>query len=148
MIAVRVDHSEAADSRWYTGSGIDRPVKLTVTDPVCFQEHGVFAVTEADDGEEALIRIRYETEGAETVRFALLDAEGQTAAEGKAEGAKGCLRLQAVSPRRWSPADPFLYTLRGEAERTERSATGWRSPSASVRPSLTRTKASSSTGRT
>ena len=117
VIAVRVDHSEVADSRWYTGSGIDRPVKLTVTDPVCFQEHGVFAVTEADDGEEALIRIRYETEGAEAVRFALLDAEGQTAAEGKAEGAKGCLRLQAVSPRRWSPADPFLYTLRGEAEK-------------------------------
>ena len=117
VIAVRVDHSEVADSRWYTGSGIDRPVTLTVTDPVCFQEHGVFAVTEADDGEEALIRIRYETEGADAVRFALLDAEGQTAAEGKAEGAKGCLRLQAVSPRRWSPADPFLYTLCGEAEK-------------------------------
>ena len=110
VIAVRVDHSEVADSRWYTGSGIDRPVTLTVTDPVCFQEHGVFAVTEADDGEEALIRIRYETEGADAVRF-------QTAAEGKAEGAKGCLRLQVVSPRRWSPADPFLYTLRGEAEK-------------------------------
>ena len=117
VIAVRVDHSEVADSRWYTGSGIDRPVTLTVTDPVCFQEHGVFAVTEADDGEEALIRIRYETEGADAVRFALLDAEGQIAAEGKAEGAKGCLRLQAVSPRRWSPADPFLYILCGEAEK-------------------------------
>ena len=117
VIAVRVDHSEVADSRWYTGSGIDRPVKLTVTDPVCFQEHGVFAVTEADDGEEAVIQVRYETEGAETVRFALLDAEGQTAAEGKAEGAKGCLRLQVVSPRRWGPADPFLYTLCGEAEK-------------------------------
>ena len=117
VIAVRVDHSEVADSRWYTGSGINRPVTLTVTDPVCFQEHGVFAVTEADDGEEALIRIRYETEGADAVRFALLDAEGQIAAEGKAEGAKGCLRLQAVSPRRWSPADPFLYILCGEAEK-------------------------------
>ena len=117
VIAVRVDHSEVADSRWYTGSGIDRPVKLTVTDPVCFQEHGVFAVTEADDGEEAVIQVRYETEGAEAVRFVLRTPEGQTAAEGKAEGAKGCLRLQAVSLRRWSPADPFLYTLCGEAEK-------------------------------
>ena len=117
VIAVRVDHSEVADSRWYTGSGIDRPVKLTVTDPVCFQEHGVFAVTEADDGEEAVIQVRYETEGAEAVRFVLRTPEGQTAAEGKAEGAKGCLRLQVVSPRRWGPADPFLYTLCGEAEK-------------------------------
>ena len=117
VIAVRVDHSEVADSRWYTGSGIDRPVTLTVTDPVCFQEHGVFAVTEADDGEEAVIQVRYETEGAEAVRFVLRTPEGQTAAEGKAEGAKGCLRLQVVSPRRWGPADPFLYTLCGEAEK-------------------------------
>lgn len=117
VIAVRVDHSEVADSRWYTGSGIDRPVKLTVTDPVYFQEHGVFAVTEADDGEEAVIQVRYETEGAEAVRFVLRTPEGQTAAEGKAEGAKGCLRLQVVSPRRWGPADPFLYTLCGEAEK-------------------------------
>ena len=117
VIAVRVDHSEVADSRWYTGSGIDRPVTLTVTDPVCFQEHGVFAVTEADDGEEAVIQVRYETEGAEAVRFVLRTPEGQAAAEGKTEGAKGCLRLQAVSPRRWSPADPFLYTLCGEAEK-------------------------------
>ena len=117
VIAVRVDHSEVADSRWYTGSGVDRPVTLTVTDPVCFQEHGVFAVTEADDGEEAVIQVRYETEGAEAVRFVLRTPEGQTAAEGKAEGAKGCLRLQAVSPRRWGPADPFLYILCGEAEK-------------------------------
>ena len=34
VIAVRVDHSEVADSRWYTGSGINRPVTLTVPDPV------------------------------------------------------------------------------------------------------------------
>ena len=116
VIAVRVDHSEVADSRWYTGSGVDRPVTLTVTDPVCFREHGIFAVTEADDGEEAVIGIRYETEGADKVRFALRMPEG-TAAEGEAEGESGCLRLRVASPRRWSPEDPYLYTLCGETEK-------------------------------
>ena len=117
VIAVRVDHSEVADSRWYTGSGVDRPVTLTVTDPVSFREHGIFAVTEADDGEEAVIGIRYETEGADKVRFSLRMPDGTVAAEGGAEGETGSLRLQAASPRRWSPEDPFLYTLCGEAEK-------------------------------
>ena len=116
VIAVRVDHSEVADSRWYTGSGVDRPVTLTVTDPVCFREHGIFAVTEADDGEEAVIGIRYETEGADKVRFGLRTSEG-IAAEGEAEGENGCLRLRVNTPRRWSPEDPYLYTLCGETEK-------------------------------
>ena len=117
VIAVRVDHSEVADSRWYTGSGVDRPVTLTVTDPVCFREHGIFAVTEADDGEEAVIGIRYETEGADKVRFSLRTPEGTAAAEGTAEGESGSLRLRVNAPRRWSPEDPFLYTLCGETEK-------------------------------
>ena len=116
VIAVRVDHSEVADSRWYTGSGVDRPVTLTVTDPVSFREHGIFAVTEADDGEEAVIGIRYETEGADKVRFSLRTPEG-TAAEAEAEGENGCLRLRVTSPRRWNPEDPYLYTLCGETEK-------------------------------
>ena len=46
VIAVRVDHSETADSRWYTGSGIDRHVFLDVTDPVCFEPGGIFVSTQ------------------------------------------------------------------------------------------------------
>ena len=111
VIAVRADHSEVADSRWYTGSGIDRPVTLTVTDPVCFREHGIFAVTE-EDGKT--LRIRYETEGADSVRFTLAAPDGKTAADGTAEGEHGSLTLQVAEPRCWSPGNPYLYTLRGE----------------------------------
>ena len=117
VIAVRVDHSEVADSRWYTGSGIDRPVELTVSDPVCFREHGIFAVTEADENDTAVIRVGYDTTSADAVCFRLLTPEGETAAEARADGEKGILRLEAKAPRRWSPADPFLYTLQGETEK-------------------------------
>src|SRR5690606_21507980 len=34
IIAVRVDHSQHADSRWYTGSGIYRDVWLVSANPV------------------------------------------------------------------------------------------------------------------
>lgn len=48
MICVRVDRTELSDSRWFTGSGITRKVTLTVSDPVCTGEYGVFfTVSEA-----------------------------------------------------------------------------------------------------
>ncbi len=41
VIAVRVDHSRFADSRWYTGSGIYRHVHLRFTDPLRISPHGL-----------------------------------------------------------------------------------------------------------
>ena len=114
VIAVRVEHEDVADSRWYTGSGIDRHVLLTVTDSVSFREHGIFAVTETDSGKQASIRIQYETFGADEVRFRMVSPSGKTVAEASCAGEIGTLRLQIRRPRRWSPADPFLYTLCGE----------------------------------
>ena len=114
VISVRAEHEDVADSRWYTGSGIDRHVLLTVTDPVAFREHGIFAVTEQEDAHTAVIRIRYDTTGAEAVRFSLLTSSVKAAAESTADGASGTLRLTVARPRRWSPEDPYLYTLRGE----------------------------------
>ena len=39
-LAVKVDHSDFADARWYTGSGIFRDVHLITTDPVHVVPHG------------------------------------------------------------------------------------------------------------
>lgn len=46
IIAVRVDHSLDADSRWYTGSGIYRDVWLVYANPVHIAQWGVFAYPE------------------------------------------------------------------------------------------------------
>jgi len=43
LIAVRVDHTKFGDSRWYTGSGIYRNVKLIFTSPLHIKKWGVFA---------------------------------------------------------------------------------------------------------
>lgn len=45
VIAVRVDHSRFADSRWYTGSGIYRHVRLRVTSPVHIEHWGTVVTT-------------------------------------------------------------------------------------------------------
>ncbi|MGD9930349.1 MAG: sugar-binding domain-containing protein [Mangrovibacterium sp.] len=43
VIAVRINHSQDADSRWYTGSGIYRNVWLVYANPVHIAQWGVFA---------------------------------------------------------------------------------------------------------
>ena len=81
VVAVRVEHNDVADSRWYTGSGIYRNVSLVLRDPAGFREHGVFAATlDVDDGETAVLRVQYETNGADGVRLQLLDGAAESAA--------------------------------------------------------------------
>ena len=124
VISVRVDHSETADSRWYTGSGIDRHVCLDITDPVCFDPGGLFVSTLRASGREALLRVRYQTLGGQSVRFRLLDPEGCAAAETEAAGESGTAELHVSSPLLWSPDRPVLYRLEGEVfsdgKRTDR----------------------------
>ncbi len=47
VIAVRVDHSRFADSRWYTGSGIYRHVRLRLEDPLHIGHWGTRVTTPA-----------------------------------------------------------------------------------------------------
>ena len=115
VIAVRVEHEDVADSRWYTGSGIDRHVTLTGTDPVCFDENGVYAVTESVGETLASIRIVWSAPKAESVRFTLRTPQGRTAARMTASAGIGVKSMTVRQPRCWSPADPYLYTLRCEA---------------------------------
>ncbi len=114
VIAVRVEHNDVADSRWYTGSGIDRHVFLKMAEPVCFAEHGIFVKTLSADPSAACLRIEYQTHGAEEVRFRLLDAEGKEAAGTRTQGEKGSADMPVPAPRLWSPEHPFLYTLVSE----------------------------------
>ena len=58
VIAVRVDHSQYADSRWYAGSGIYRNVFLSVVDKVHVDTNGMYVTTPNVTTDSADIRVQ------------------------------------------------------------------------------------------
>ncbi len=115
VIAVRVEHNDVADSRWYTGSGIYRSVFLTLRDPAGFCENGVFVTTVAvRENGSALLRVRYETNSADGVRLRLLDGKDEAAAA-QFEGSAGTFTFEVPQAKLWSTETPFLYQLRLDA---------------------------------
>lgn len=57
LLAVKVDRTRYADSRWYPGSGIYRNVKLIVTDKLHVPVWGTFVSTPDVSAEEATVNI-------------------------------------------------------------------------------------------
>ncbi len=126
VLAVKV-RNEGWNSRWYSGSGIYRHVRLTVTDPVHVPTWGVFVTTPEVSEEKATVRVSTEvanTSGAAVaagVRIRLLDGDGNEV--GKSQGslklAKGGTSIneqsiEVAAPALWSPDSPNLHTAEVE----------------------------------
>ncbi|WP_340025024.1 glycoside hydrolase family 2 TIM barrel-domain containing protein [Paenibacillus sp. FSL K6-1096] len=123
IIAVKVNHAETADSRWYTGSGIYRDVYLTLTHDIHVAEYGVFASTAeiGREGAELQVETRILNETGEpaeiSVRHTLIDDDGINAgtsvellpAAGGTELSQQV--IQVKEPKLWSPEAPNMYTL-------------------------------------
>ncbi|MDR2657098.1 MAG: DUF4982 domain-containing protein [Oscillospiraceae bacterium] len=126
VISVRVDHSDPADSRWFTGSGITRKVTLILRDPVHVAPDGVFVVTESADAREALLRVHTRVENGlgATLRQTLYYQDGDEHDEHEDKNGKiaaeTCVRIQSPDtsqtlcverPHLWSVESPYLYRL-------------------------------------
>jgi beta-galactosidase len=125
VIAVRVDHSRLSDSRFYTGSGIYRRVRLVMTDPLHLAHWGVFVSTPSVTAGAATLRIETAVQNSSgdrrafTLQSDLLDDTGRVVATANTSGAadpRATTRLEQTatlaSPRLWSLESPTLYTLR------------------------------------
>jgi len=83
VLAVRVDNSEQPNSRWYSGSGIYRHVRVVVTDRVHVAHWGVFVSTPEATGESAKVSVRTRVANESkrdtnvTVETTLLDKAGK-----------------------------------------------------------------------
>ena len=117
VIAVRAEHIDLADSRWFTGAGMTRGVFFTYTDALHFPEYGVFAYTKSADREGAELGVKWALSEEGQARFILLDARGQEAARAEASGLGGEVSLRVDKPRLWGPEQPYLYTLKATALR-------------------------------
>ncbi|MBQ3972200.1 MAG: hypothetical protein II687_08370, partial [Selenomonadaceae bacterium] len=123
VLAVSVDHSRQWDARWYTGSGIYRPVWLVSAPPTHLALWGTawqlrdVSRTKADIDVTAQVRhTQVRTTDALTIDALLLDAEGRQVATSKPQTITSdtvyALRLPLAKPRRWALDDPYLYRLR------------------------------------
>lgn len=136
VLAVRVDHSQDADTRWYTGSGINRNVWLIAAPATHLAQWGTAYRLTKMNGQKAELEVDVATESetgsAEKGRYQaiveLRNAEGQLVAQGKtAIGGqeKRTLRLSIKKPIAWSLNRPYLYTLTtrlmSEGKETDRS---------------------------
>lgn len=123
VIAVRVDHSRSADSRWYSGSGIYRDVWLVYANPLHIAQWGVFAHPQVSGNKGTLkveVQVTNSTNANQniTVLNQLFSPDGKTVAQNsiplmvKAGGqAKINNQLAVTSPQLWSVATPKQYKL-------------------------------------
>ncbi|WP_029432067.1 glycoside hydrolase family 2 TIM barrel-domain containing protein [Blastococcus sp. URHD0036] len=120
---VRVVCRNEADSRWYAGAGIHRPVHLVVGEPVHVALDGVHVTTLEADAEYALLEVATRVENAgprlatrELVAELRDDAGAVVAADRvpvsvlPGEPAVVRQRLTVVRPALWGPDSPALHT--------------------------------------
>lgn len=127
VLAVRVDHSRHADSRWYTGSGIYRDVWIVSAPDTHFAQWGIgWHATSLTDRQAVVavdVEIEKHTPDAERLEVVatLCDASGKQVAKRSTRIAKAqqgmsktALSLKVSKPHRWDTRDPYLYTLKTE----------------------------------
>ncbi len=123
VITVKVDHSKFADSRWYTGSGIYRNVKLVYTPEIHIRNWGVFANPVNVTSEQATLNIsavilnesdlpaevtvsNYLLFGTDTVNKLTGNINIESSGEYNYNG-----EMIVESPVLWFIDNPYLYSL-------------------------------------
>jgi len=122
-IAVRVDHSKSADSRWYTGSGIYRDVWLIYSNPVHIKQWGVYAYPEIKQDNGILnIEVEIDNDSSGSVNLTivneLIDNNGLVVAKTSNDAfdnpnktIKISTQLKVENPELWNLEKPYLYKL-------------------------------------
>ncbi len=122
VLAVRVNHSQEADSRWYTGSGIYRNVWLVTAPKVHLAQWGTAYRLKSINSKKAVVEVDVETtdERRQTIDdklqavVELADADGNivaTASTNIGAQEKKTVIINVKNPQRWTLDRPYLYTL-------------------------------------
>ena len=144
LIAVRVVN-KGKNSRWYSGSGIYRHVKLMVTSPLHIDQWGMYVPTPVISDQESKVKvvtnISNEKNEKSDIKISarVLDADNKVVGESETSSSVNINdKTQTVqdiavrSPRLWSPDTPYLYKaqvtvfVNGKAEDMTTSSFGFR----------------------
>lgn len=123
-IAVKADHTQFADSRWYTGSGIYRDVHLLVQNPIHLPTQEVIFTTPYSDTAHARAHVRFSVNNTTgqpqkvSARVSLVDQHKKKTAGKTVEmlvpagnSTAGNVDLEITHPALWSVDQPSLYAL-------------------------------------
>lgn len=123
VIAVRADNSRQPASRWYTGAGIYRHVRLVTTDPEHFAQWGVFVTTPQVSEKSAGVHVSAEVVNQSSdpqrlsVQVDLIDPNGKVAASAPSaeqsiapgQTVNFGLDLDVKDPQLWDVGRGVLY---------------------------------------
>jgi len=123
VLAVRVDNSAQPNSRWYSGSGIYRHVRVVVTNPTHVAHWGVFLATTEVSSTAAKVAIHTliandgEQQSDVSVETTLLDVAGKKVGIAQStlivpagREAQAEQQIMVRKPALWSPDSPALYS--------------------------------------
>lgn len=122
VIAVRVDNSKQPNSRWYSGSGIYRDVKLVVTGEVFVDQWGTQVKTKSLTTDNASVGLTISIKNKHTqantivVKSAIVATDGKIVADASNRlNVKQKAEITQVfsinNPILWSVERPFLYKI-------------------------------------
>lgn len=139
VLAVWVNNP-GKNSRWYSGSGIYRPVSLQITDPVNIPVWGTFVTTPSVSAEKASVKVKTAVDNVASgdvevsVLTELYAPDGKLA--GKAESTLQSISgkmdtvtqvIEVMTPARWSTETPNLYkavsTIKHKGEAVDQKTT-------------------------
>ena len=121
VLAVKVDHSKYADSRWYTGSGIYRDVWLISAPAIHLQQWGSAYRLKSINTRQAMVEVDVEmaktdVSAASTLKaeVAIMDANGTQVSQSTTPigvGERKTVVVKVPQPHRWTLDNPYLYTI-------------------------------------
>lgn len=123
-IAVKVDNTLQPNSRWYSGSGIYRNVRLVTVDPLHIAHWGTYVTTENVSAESAEVNLRLtlENNSKEMRNVELIsvikNAKGEIKAKinskitvPKGEKKETVQVMKLENPMLWSDTQPYMYNI-------------------------------------
>ncbi|MFT4176913.1 MAG: glycoside hydrolase family 2 TIM barrel-domain containing protein [Luteolibacter sp.] len=127
LLVVKADTKDQPASRWYTGAGIYRHVRMVTVDPIHVAPWGVYVTTPKVDAKSATVKVETTVENRSTAPAELIVRSSVVAPDGevvktaetpvKLENGKSQARIQEIeveAPKLWDLESPHLYTLRTE----------------------------------
>lgn len=117
-LVVEVDNSKTPNSRWYSGSGIYRPVNLWIGDKYHILPQGVKVKTVSTDPAEIEVSVAAVMAPDMCLCCEIIDENGKVIATGAPED--GVAAIKIPQAKLWSDETPNLYHIRTRLKKDNR----------------------------